>query len=104
MQSISINGDKIDKSALYQGKSGTYLNLTLMENREGPDQYGNDGFVVQDISKERRQAGERGPIIGNWKYIGGGKQQASQLPPGGGQRNNQGAPPSSYEDDQDIPF
>lgn len=70
MQSLSINTSKIDKTALYEGKSGKYLNLTLMENRDGPDQYGQDGFIIQDIGKERRERGEKGPIIGNWRYIG----------------------------------
>jgi hypothetical protein len=49
-----------------------------MENRDGVDQYGNNGFVVQDIGKERRQAGEKGPIIGNWKHVGQTTQKAPQ--------------------------
>jgi hypothetical protein len=72
MITTSINVTKIDKSAIKDHKSGgKYLALTLMENKNGPDQYGNDGYVVQDIGKARREAGERGPIIGNWKHVGG---------------------------------
>ena len=70
MQSLNIDVKKIDKAALYVGAKGTYLNLTLLENRDGTDQYGNDGFITQDIGKERRLAGEKGPILGNWKHIG----------------------------------
>ena len=61
---------KIDKSELYKGAKGTYCDMTLMENRDGEDQYGNHGFIVQNLSKERREAGEKGPIIGNWKHVG----------------------------------
>ena len=70
MQRIKIDVTKIDKTALYKGEKGTYHDVTLMDNREGPDQYGNDGFVVQDIGRERREAGEKGPILGNWKHVG----------------------------------
>lgn len=73
MQKLNINVLKIDKAALYKGEKGTYMTLTLMTNREGEDKYGNDGFIIQDLSKERRDSGDKGPIIGNWKYIN--KQQ-----------------------------
>ena len=63
----NINVTKIEKKYIFPGKSGKYLDLVLFENREGPDQYGNDGYVVQGIPKEARNAGEKGPIIGNWK-------------------------------------
>jgi len=69
MRTAKINVTRIDKTALFEGKNGKYLDLVFFENRDGPDQYGNDGFVTQDIGRERREAGERGPIIGNWKEI-----------------------------------
>jgi hypothetical protein len=69
MQKLKIDVKKIDKSLLFVGTKGTYLDVTLMENRNGPDEYGNDGFIVQDVSKEAREAGVKGPIIGNWKHL-----------------------------------
>jgi hypothetical protein len=69
MQKLKIDVKKIDKSLLFVGARGTYLDVTLMENRNGPDEYGNDGFIVQDVSKEAREAGVNGPIIGNWKHL-----------------------------------
>ena len=78
MIAINIDVKKIDKAALFIGKKGTYLNMTLMENREGVDQYGNEGFIVQDIGMPRRQAGERGAILGNWKTVK--PAQAPQAP------------------------
>ena len=70
MQRLKIDVTKIKKELLFTGAKGTYMDLTLMDNRDGPDQYGNDGFIVQDVGKERREAGEKGPIIGNWKHVG----------------------------------
>jgi hypothetical protein len=94
MKTLNINVTKIDKSALYEGKNGKYLSLVLFDNKDGVDQWGNSGFVTQDIGKERREAGERGPIIGNWKETGQAKPQ-------------QTAPvsaPAYDEDHEDIPF
>ena len=70
MQRLKIDVSKIDESALFKGAKGTYLDLSLLDNRDGTDEWGNDGFIVQDIGKERREAGEKGPIIGNWKHVG----------------------------------
>ena len=98
MQSLNINLAKVDKSALIKGEKGTYMNLVLFENREGPDQYGYDGFIKQDLGKDRRQAGESGPIIGNWKHI---QTKASAAPA------RQQAPvtaPVADDDDSEIPF
>ena len=69
MQALKINTAKIDKSALYEGKQGKYLNIVTIDNKDGQDQYGNDGFIVQELPQSRREAGEKGPIIGNWKHI-----------------------------------
>ncbi len=69
MQKLKINVNLIDKTHLFRGAKGTYLDVTLMENKDGPDQYGNDGFIVQDIGKEAREAGGKCPIIGNWRHL-----------------------------------
>ena len=69
MQKLKINVNLIDKAHLFKGAKGTYLDVTLMENKDGADQYGNDGFIVQDIGKEAREAGQKGPIIGNWRHL-----------------------------------
>ena len=94
MKTLNINCSKIDKSALYEGKNGKYLSLVLFDNKDGVDQYGNSGFVTQHIGKERRLAGERGPIIGNWKETGW------DLP----QQTAPVSSPTHAEDHEDIPF
>ncbi len=91
MIAINIDVKKIDKAALFTGKKGTYLNMTLMENREGVDQ-----FIVQDIGMVRRQAGERGAILGNWKTV---KPAQAQVPV-----PVQATQVQADEDLDDIPF
>ncbi len=69
---------KIDKSKLFEGKSGTYLDIDLLENRDGQDKFGNDFMVVQAVSQEDRLAGKKGAILGNAKYVGGAKKQSTK--------------------------
>jgi hypothetical protein len=84
-----IDVKKILKDDLYVGEKGTYLDAILIPN-DGPSKYGDDGFVVQGLAKKKRDAGERGPILGNWRFLAGGN---------GGNRNNQ---PEGA--DEDVPF
>ena len=65
----SINTAKIDKTAMIDGKQGKYIAFTLLENKDGEDQYGNNFMIVQDIGKERRETGEKGAILGNAKFV-----------------------------------
>lgn len=84
-----IDVKKILKDDLYVGEKGTYLDAILIPN-DGPSKYGDDGFVVQGVSKAKRDKGERGPILGNWRFLAGGN---------GGNRNNQ-----PEVADEDVPF
>jgi len=96
MITLSVNVTKIDKTALVDGKNGKYLSLVLFENKKGVDQYGNAGFITQDLGKERREKGEKGEILGNYKVIFPKHQQA----PTQSQTQN-----NSFDDDSDsIPF
>jgi hypothetical protein len=92
MISLSIKTEKLEKEHIIQGKNGKIVAVVLFENKDGKGQYGDDGFVVQSVSKEAREAGVRGPIVGNWRYIGQG-------PSAGGNRNTQ---PEGV--DEDVPF
>ena len=69
MIKVKISTWKIDKAHLYEGKNGKYLNCVLIENKDGQSEYGDDGFIVQDVTKDAREAGERGPIIGNYRHL-----------------------------------
>jgi hypothetical protein len=83
----------IQANAVFVTEKAQYLNLTLIPNRDGPDKYGYAGFAAVNLTKERREAGEKGPIIGNWKPIG---RSAAAPPP------VQSAP--MPDDGEDIPF
>ena len=51
----SINLNMIDKSKIIEGKKGKYLPLTITINDE-VDQFGNQGPLIIEQSKEEREA------------------------------------------------
>lgn len=63
---LRIDVTKILKQHIYEGKKGKYLDVTIWDKGE-EDQYGYHGFASQEIGKQAREAGEKGPIIGNWR-------------------------------------
>ena len=91
---ISINVSKIDKTALFQGKSGQYLDCTVFVDPDNPSEYGDHGGIQQDLGKERREAGEKGAYIGNVKVFWTGESENRQQAPA--------APPANFDDD--VPF
>ena len=42
MITVSINTAKIDKTYLFEGKTGKFLDIALMESKNGKDKYGNE--------------------------------------------------------------
>jgi hypothetical protein len=80
--SLNIDVSKIDAKRLYKGKKGQYLSATLFLKEE-VDQYGNNGFIVESITKEEREKGLKGTIIGNAKFMASGsskQEEPSDLP------------------------
>jgi hypothetical protein len=65
---VKLDVMKIDKKKLYQGEKGTYLDAVIIMKDE-PDQYGNIGMIVQNSTKEEREQGIKGAILGNVRYI-----------------------------------
>jgi len=74
--SLNIDVSKIDAKRLYKGKKGQYLSATLFLKEE-VDQYGNNGFIVESITKEEREKGQKGTIIGNAKFMVTGGSKSS---------------------------
>lgn len=66
---LKIDVSKIEKERLFKGQKGTYLDAVVFLDMEA-DQYGNNGMIVQSVSKEERDAGKRGAILGNARIIG----------------------------------
>jgi hypothetical protein len=96
--SVRIDVTKIDKSRLYKGEKGTYLDLTTIIDLENQDQYGNNGFIAQSVTKEEREQKVQTPILGNTKVFwrDSGEPQAQQP------TQQQAAPSNNFDDD--IPF
>ena len=67
--SVKINVTKIDKAKLYQGNKGTYLDMTTFIDTEEVDQYDNNRFISQSVTKEEREKVEKGRILGNCKLF-----------------------------------
>ena len=94
---LSIDVTKIEKKRLYKGAKGTYLNLTTYLDLDEKDQYDNNGFISQQVSKEEQEAKVRSAILGNcqvvWKSDGAAPSPKTQVDD-----------MSLEELDDDIPF
>lgn len=95
---VRINVSKIDKSKLYKGAKGVYLNMTTFVDLDEEDEYGNNGFISMEQSKEQRDAGEQSVILGNVKkFWTDGAEVSSEV--------SAPQPDMSIEElDEDIPF
>ena len=97
MISLSIKTYEIEPEHIIIGKNGKILSVVLFENKDGKGKYGDDGYVVQGVTKESREAGVRGKIIGNWRYTGQGAS-------GNDFKSKAAAPKAEEADDSSIPF
>lgn len=62
-----INVSKITKSKLYDGKHGKMLSFILIDTPES--KYGDDYMIVENTTKEERERGIKGVILGNAKIL-----------------------------------
>ena len=76
--SLKINVSQIDKARLFAGQKGKYLDATIFVDLSELDQYGNGGMITQDVSKEEKQQGVKGNILGNGKIFWVENGQAPQ--------------------------
>ena len=107
--SIKIDVTKIDKSRIFEGQKGKYIDLTTFIDTDNPDQYENHGLISQSTNKQEREAGVQTPILGNCKVfysdLNGGQQAVQnqmQQPQQAPQMAPQQPPVDSFDDD--IPF
>ena len=59
---LSIDVTKIDKNHFYNGSKGTYLDVLMIPT---PNSQYDTHMLKQSVSKEQREAGAEGPIIGS---------------------------------------
>lgn len=70
---FQINLNKIDKSKLYKTDKGIYLSGAVIIKDEN-DQYGNCGFITQNVKDKDDKSEAKNPIIGNVKLSVKGPQ------------------------------
>lgn len=100
--SVKIDVTKIDKERLFKGEKGTYLDLTTFVDLDMQDQYGNNGFISQSVSKEEKEQGVQTPILGNCKVFW--KKDDSATPTPSQQAPTANGSPAPADFDSDIPF
>ena len=67
--SLKIDVTKIDKARLFQGKKGTYLDITTFIDVNNPGEHGDHGFITQELTKDERDNKVQLPILGNTKVF-----------------------------------
>jgi hypothetical protein len=107
--SLKIDVSKIDKNRLFKGAKGMYLDATAFVDLDELDQYGNSGMITQDVSKEEKKSGTKGPILGNstvfWKGESKKQSQGDQYQSREDrQAHKASTAPIDDFDDMEIPF
>jgi len=77
---LKIDVSKIDKARLFKGAKGTYLDATVFVDLGEADKYGHHGMITQDVTKAEKDAGDRGPILGNCKVFWRDEQPEATSP------------------------
>jgi len=95
----SINLTAIPKDKIFKGKKGSYLPITITLNDE-LDQFGNQGPVVVEQTKEERDAKAPKTYLGNVKVVWSNGQNVEPAPRDGAPA--QAAPSAAPADD--LPF
>ena len=94
----SINLAEIPKDKIFIGKKGKYLPITITINDE-VDQFGNQGPVVVEQTKEEREAKVAKTYLGNVKVVWTNGDNVATAP-----RDNQPAAEPAPAKPADLPF
>ena len=95
----SINLNNIPKDRIFEGKKGKYLPITITLNDE-LDQFGNQGPVVVEQTKEERDAKAPKTYLGNVKVVWSNGQNVDAAP----RENNPATAPAPAAAEDDLPF
>jgi hypothetical protein len=96
----SINLSMIPKDKIIAGKKGQYLPITITINDE-LDNYGNNGPVIVEQSKDERDAKTEKVYLGNAKIVWSNGNMPQPAPREGQQ---QAAPAQQSAPQDDLPF
>jgi len=94
----SINLNNIPKDKIFEGKKGKYLPITITLNDE-LDQFGNQGPVVVEQTKEERDAKAPKTYLGNVKVVWTNGTNVEPAP-----RENAQPAPQLEPQKEDLPF
>ena len=97
----SIDLNKIPKDKIYVGKKGKYLPITITLNNE-LDQFGNQGPVVVEQTKEERDAKAPKTYLGNVKVVWTNGTNVDLAPRDN--NNSAPAPAPAAAPEADLPF
>jgi len=97
----SINLNEIPKGKIIEGKKGKYLPITITINDE-TDQFGNQGPIMVEQSKEERDAKAPKTYLGNVKVVWTNGTNVAAAPRQDGQQQVTPKQPAQVEDD--LPF
>lgn len=99
---LKIDVTKIDKSRIFHGKKGKYLDMTVFIDTDNKDEYGNNGMITH----KRLENESKSPILGNCKVFWKGENTVQQDAPA---QQSQGYPqqpgnaPSALNSQQNAP-
>ena len=99
----SINLNDIPKDKIYVGKKGKYLPITITLNDE-IDQFGNQGPVVVEQTKEERDAKAPKTYLGNVKVVWSNGANVDPAPRDTNMSPITSAPAAAPAPEDDLPF
>jgi len=97
---VNLNLDNIPKDKIYKGKKGSYLTVVVTVN-DDVDQFGNQGPVYVDQTKEERDSKEAKTYLGNVKVVWTNGDFPEPAPFAKDQHK---APEPAEETHDDLPF
>jgi len=95
----SINLNEIPKDKIITGKKGKYLPIAITLNDE-PDQFGNQGPIIVEQTKDERDAKAAKTYLGNVKVVWTNGTNVDAAP----RDNMPAAAPKAKVEDNDLPF
>ena len=100
----SINLNEVPKDKIIIGKKGKYLPITITLN-DDIDQFGNQGPVIVDQSKEEREAKTQKTYLGNVKVVWTNGTNVATAPRDGEQQApSQPLAQAAAKVEDDLPF
>ena len=95
----SINLSEVPKDKIITGKKGKYLPITITLNTD-PDQFGNQGPVCVEQTKDERDSKSAKTYLGNVKVVWTDGNNVNAAP----RENVPAQKPQAQVEDNDLPF